>query len=271
MTIKSPLSQPSFNAVGAGQTATIDLAPDGTYHMLLVHYTEGAVDAIDATMRAAITAIRLKVNGKVQRTFSAAELLDINALKGQVFTAGYLQIFFAEPWRRAAQGEDALAWGMGDVDTFQMEIDIAAGRVNPALSLTAVKTRDAAPMGPIVKWRRFSVPVGAIGITTLTTLPRFDNYYAIHAFSSVIDDVEVKSDQDEVFKATLAEVALLEATYGRSQQTGLFSLDFDYTNRAFDVIEMQKNGVRINDFRVDFNMSAATAFTVVTETLGLRD
>ena len=125
----------SFNAVGAGQTATLNLPPDGIYHKLMLHYAEGGTAADAATVTAAIDEARLIVNGKVQRRFTGEDLLAINAYHGKAYTDGYLPIFFSEPWRRTVQGEDALAWGMGDVETFQLEVDIAAGRVGRKQSI----------------------------------------------------------------------------------------------------------------------------------------
>jgi len=270
---KKIVSLPSFNAVAAGQTATIELPANGTYHQLLLTYTTDTVgNENQVNMEAELTEFRLKVNGKVQRVFSAAQIFAINAFKGFPFATGLVPIFFAEPWRRAVQGEDVLAWGMGDVDTFQLEVVIDAGAINPTLKAIAVKTNDSPPMGPIVKMRRFTIGVSAIGIRNVTQLPKFDSYYALHAFSAVIDDVEVKIDQEEVFKATLAQVAEVEGWYGRTQQAGLFTVDFDYTNRAADALSMVKaGGGRVSDFRVDYNMNTATTFTLLTETLGLRD
>jgi len=272
--MKHPLTMPSFNAVAAGQTATVDLPTDGTYHGLIIHFVNNAIDAVQATMETLLTQFRLKVNGKVQRVFSAQQVFDINADHGQTVTAGYIEIFFAEPWRRTTQGEDALAWGMGDVDTFQLEIDIGAAAVNPVLSLKAVKTPENRPMGPITKWKRFSMSPGVAGIFNVMTLPKNDPYYALHFWHANITEAEVKVDQSEKWNLTIAEAAILAAQYGRVAQAGVLSIDFDVTNRVSDMLLMTKpeaGNARINDFRIDLTMSAADNITLITETVGLRD
>lgn len=272
--MKTPITMPSFNAVAAGQTATLDLPATGTYHSLIIHFVNNAVDAVQATMEALLTGIRIKVNGKVQRVFSAQQLFDINADHGMTVTAGYLEIFFAEPWRRTTQGEDALGWGMGDVDTFQMEIDIGAAAVNPVLSVKAVKTQENRPMGPITKWKRFSMSPGAAGTFNVMTLPKNDPYYALHFWHANITAAEVKVDETEKWNLTVAEAAIFAAQYGRVAQAGVLSIDFDVTNRVSDMLLMTRpdgSGARINDFRIDLSMSAADNITLVTETVGLRD
>lgn len=271
--MKDIITLPSFQAVAAGQTATVDLPTNGTYHSLLVKYsTATAGGATQANMEAELTEIRIKVNGKVQRRFTAEELFDINVYHGQTIETGKLQIYFSEPWLRTVQGEDALAWGMADVSTFQVEVDIDAGATSPALGISAVWTKDARNMGPIVKWRKFVVPVAATGIVNVSTLPKSDSYYAIHSKSANIADVEVKVDQETRFEGTLSDVQAVQKNYGKVPVTGWFHTDFRYTNRASDALAMvSKEGKPVSNFQIDFNMSSATSFGVVTEVLGLRD
>lgn len=265
---------PSFAAVAAGQTATLDIPARGTYYSLMLSYTTSTSGgATQANMETEITEIRLKINGKIQRRFSAEELFDINTYKGQTITAGKLQIYFAEPWRQTVQGEEALAWPMGDVDTFQIEVDIANNSSQTcSLSASAQWNKNEAPMGPIVKWRKFTVPVSATGITNVTTFPKADAYMAIHGHSANISDVEVTVDGEEVFDATLAEAQELQKNYGNSPVSGWFHIDYAYTNRVSDALPMRAtDGKAVAEYRVDFNMSSAASFTAITETLGLRD
>lgn len=271
---RRPVSTNSFNAVGAGQTATVDL-PVGprVYHQLrLLYGTSTAGGANQTNIEAEISQIRLKVNGKAQRTFSAAELFKINALHNRPFNTGQLPIFLGEPWRRTTQGSDALAWGMADVATFQVEVDVAAGATGPTLDARVVVEEAARPMGPIAKWKRLTQPITAIGITTNTTFPRVDDYYSIYAFSSNISDVEVKLDQQEVFKLTAAQLQYLLEDQDFTWVSGLFPVKFDFTRRVSDSLKMMKpNGQRASELRVDWNMSTAADFSYITETVGLRD
>lgn len=262
----------SFNAVGAGQTATLNLPPDGIYHKLMLHYAESGTAANSATVIAALDELRLIVNGKVQRRMTGEDLLAINAYHGKGYTAGQLPIFFSEPWRRTVQGEDALAWGMGDVETFQLEVDIASGRTGPTLAATSVKDIAVANMGPIVKWRKYTVPVSAVGTVNIDDFDRRDTQYAFHCKSTDIDHVRVELDREIIIDT---DVATLEDTgddQGFSWQSGWTHIDFNDTRRVGDGLPMiDAAGQRKRDFLVNFDMSAATTFSVVSETLGLRD
>ena len=273
--MKAPRSLPSFNSVAAGQTATLDVPVTGTYDTFMFTYsTSTAGGATQANMEAELLEWRFMVNDKVQRRFSTEELFDLNYHKGQGLpNAGEITIHLAEPWRRSAQGEDALAWGMGDVNSFQIQVDIASGATAPVLSGKCIRQKQTIPMGPIVKWRKYTVPVTTTGLVNVTTLNKNDQYVAIHAHSAVIDDVEVMIGEAEEWKATAAEAARLQASYGRVPVTGWFHVPFDVSNRVLDTLIVgkdPKNGQPLS-FQVDFNMNTATSFTMLTETLGLRD
>lgn len=266
---------PSFQGVLAGQTATIDLPALDIYHGLMISYvTDTAGGATQANMETEITEIRLKVNGKVQRRASAREIFDIYGYRNRAVVAGKIPIFFSEPWRRTPVGEDALAWGMGDVDTFQLEIDVAnnASQVC-SLSALAVKQPGTLSMGAIVKWKKFTVPVSATGIVNVTTLPKQDAYYAMHALSANIADVLVKTDQRDRYDYTLAEATTLQGWNGWTPNADWFHLDFTETGRGNDALTMvsEDGQRRVADLQVDFNMSSAANFTLLTETVGYRD
>lgn len=264
----------SFNGVAAGQTATLDL-PVGpvVYHgVRLLYGTSTGGGANQTNMEAEISQVRLKINGKAQRTFTSEELFDINALHNIAFQTGLLPIYFSEPWRRSSQGEDSLAWGTADIDTFQVEVDIAAGATSPTLEARVMIDRLRRPMGPIVKWKRFTQPVSATGIVSNTTLPKSDDYYSIYCWSANISDVEIKKDQEEVFKLTAGQIDDLLSNHDFTPVSGLVPIKFDFTKRVADSLKMRHpTGERVGELRVDFNMSSAASFTFLTETLGLRD
>lgn len=274
------VSTNSFNAVGAGQVATLDLpVGDLIYHELrLLYNTSTAGGAVQATVETEIERIRLKVNGKTQLELTAEQLIDYNAVHGQAFNtlgasgAAQLPIFLSQPWRRSAQGEDALAWATGDVATFQLEVQIAASATSPTLSAKVVVEDGRRPMGPIVKLRPFTVPVSATGIVTITTFPKVDDYYGLWCWSTNIDDAEVKVDQREVYKLTAQELQYILEDHGFTWVSAVHPLKFDFTKRVADSLRMRRaDGSQIAELRFDFNMAAATSFTAIAETIGLRD
>ncbi|WP_299394630.1 major capsid protein P2 [Pelagibius sp.] len=267
----------SFNAVAPGQKATLELAVgDLVYYDLLIQYgTSTAGGPTRANMEAEITQVAIKINGKVQRVFSAAQLFAIQEVNGIQVADGFLPIFFAEPWRRSVAGEEVLAWGMSDVDTFTVEIDIAPGATNPTLEARATINRVARPLGPIVKWRRFSVDASAVGIRNLTTLPKLDAYFRMHAFTANIGNVEVTVDQREHWNLADAQARTIYANNGLTVPASITSVIFDYTQQVSNALPMVSGegaaAKAVSEFRVDFDITVAGAFTLLTETLGVRD
>jgi hypothetical protein len=263
----------NFNGVGAGQTATLTLPAQGIYRKLVLIYTESGTPVTEANMKAAITEIRLKVNGKIQQRYSATQLIALNALYGKGYTAGRLPIFFAQPHRRQALGEDIFRWGMKDVQSFQVEVEIASGRTAPALTALSYWQQGDEPMGTILKIRRFNLPVSAAGENTWNP-PILDAYAAIHAVSSNISSVRVLVDNAERRNADVTDLHDLLDDQNLTAQSGWTHIVFDASRRFEDVLPMSKPGEGnkpVQAFRVDFDMSAATGFDILTETVGARD
>lgn len=273
----------AFNAVSAGQTATLDLSVGNlAYHMFQLEYGTGAAGgATQAQMESDITEIRIRVNGKVQRRMSAKQLLAINKWNGLAVDAGagagqngFLPIWLSEPWRRSAQGEDALAWGTSDIQSLQLEVDLAAAANAPKFpDPSAEIERVARGLGGIIKYRKFRVPVSGIGQVQFFP-PRSDAYARIHAFETAagdIADVKVTIAGEDVFDATDDKIEAIYKSYGLVPQAGVFHIAFDRTQRVFDFESLVRNGATVGDFRLDFNMAVANSFDLITEVFGPRD
>lgn len=273
--MKDLITLPSFNGVAAGSTATLTLPKKGTYHGLSLTYTESGSAAIsEANVEGGIDEIRLKINGTVQRTFSPGQLFDINRYLGQAFANSTLPIFFAEPWARTSQGEDAKAWGMDDVDTFQIEVDVASAATTPGLTAKALWSNDKRPLGAIEKWKRFTFSPAAAGSANLSTLPKTDAYSAVHLFHSYVTSAKATVDSTERWAdLTIAEATAWAAQWGRAAQSGMYTIDFGVSNRVSDILPVIDPATKqqIADLRFDITVSQADNITVLTRTVGLRD
>ena len=123
----------SISNAAASKTALIDLPCGPRYHSVHLDYTSTTATTA-ATLAAEISEIRVKVNGRVQRTFSGAQLdLCINGANGTAYNCQLigtkecsLAIFFAEPWRKSPVDQDALAWPSAHWQSFQIEVDLGA-------------------------------------------------------------------------------------------------------------------------------------------------
>jgi hypothetical protein len=292
--MRSFIVMPGFNGVASGQTASISMPVGGiTYHKLqLSYFCTNAGNGNQANAEAHLTEMRLKLNGKIQRRFSARDLDSINALFNRSFqangTSAVMEMYFSKPWARTPRNEDVLAWGMNDVASFQLEVDIAAAATGPTLAAKAEVEYVARNTGVIEKWRKFNQPVGATGHNINNTLPKIVNeaYAEIHAFpvtATDITDVTVTVDNIIRFQALNGDNNVLLHGEGWTPQTsggaggGLFSVLFNRTGRTSDALAIsytqggKNTGQVVQDLKVDFNMNAATSFNFITVVLGARD
>lgn len=146
MSNKFVIPLPPVVGAAASATATLDLPVGPRYHVIWLKLATAA--GITPTLAAALGDIKLKVNGRVQRIFSATQLNALQTLFGPAFSAtyavdgaptaqlGYVQadgkpstwaapltpvttsdgyvfrlpIFLCEPWRKQYSAEDLYAW-----------------------------------------------------------------------------------------------------------------------------------------------------------------
>lgn len=266
---------PSFNAVGAGQTATLNIPTGPRYHKINIYYKD---TASQNDIESDIEEIQIKVNGRVQRTFKPSQLFKMLSMNGVSFRAGLIPIYFSEPWRRNVSGEDILAWGTaGGVSTFQIDVKLAAGASAPKLHAISVTDNVLANLRDIIKYRTQVVPVTQTGLVNVHNLSRRTDeiYQRIHCFEETAGDIssiEVKLDNSILREVTAKENKDVLSDRGIVLPSGVFSLFFDGTQRLEDGLPMVYNdsvGQRnVQDFQLNFQLANANTFTILQEVRG---
>jgi len=185
MPYKRRISVKDISSVAASKTVVINIPTGPRCHGLILQhgYAAGTNTAVAAA--ANITDIRIKVNGRIQRTHSGTQLRDMNNLMGtQTSALQYdftgvpntapgvtIPIFFAEPWRRDVKDSDALAWWTNQFESFQIEVDLGAASTPTLVCWAIVDDPIAFPkeLQPISKVYRLNVNAAgtAYDITTL--------------------------------------------------------------------------------------------------------
>ncbi len=266
-----------FNGVAPSGTATIDLPTIGVYEQVtLIYGTATAGGPTQANMEAEIKEIRVKLNGKVQRRISAKQLFLLNAsYVNTPIMDGRLPIYLAEPHRRTAQGELALAWGMLNVNSFQIEVDIDAGANSPTLALKSI-TRDAEmAITGIKKYRQFTMSATAVGLFIWNNMPNHEPYSAIHFDTTDINNL--KSYRDNKLDKDVNRDDLVQRMHDNrlNPQAGQTQVIYDASRQVTDYLPMQVGGVnggrKVKSLRIEFDMAAATTFNALTETVGPPD
>jgi len=168
--VKRRIQLRNVQNVAASKTALIELPVGPRYHQVILQHGYSAGTNTIAAAATNISEIRVKANGRVQRTVSGTQLRALNILNG----AGYdaftgevpntapgvaFPIFFAEPWRQDIVDMDRLAWQTKYWTSFQIEVDLSSAST-PLLAAYAVVDDyfdEKNPNAAIVKWIRHSV------------------------------------------------------------------------------------------------------------------
>ena len=284
-------------AAGAfsAHTVTVDLPVGPRYHAIwLDQLSPGAAKV----MTDLFGDLRLKVNGKTQRTASADELNKLNLLNGFTFAAKgvataatefHLPIWLAEPWRKNQNSQDGSAWATGDVASFQLEWDIkayaaaAAGLVAPTFkaeidnSLVSIGNNVVdQPLGFITKWLQYQLPVTALSTYhDFTGFPKREFMQSIHLIDLNVDEFEVKVDNAIIRQDTkvgnearllgremLAIPSATATPYGVAADMptrGMVDVVFDHDDRLDSALPMQFNGRSVRDFNFRYKTGAGGA------------
>ncbi len=180
----------------------------GRCHEIHLQYGHAAGTNTIAAALAFIDEVRVIVNGTVLRTFSGLQLRDQNVANGSTYdcsglpntTVGVnLPIFFAEPWRKDARDQDALAWSTKGMNSFKVEVSMTAN-AGGAPTLAAFAVVDDvivdAPASDILycKWIRQSFNGGSPNVD-ITTIDRRGYLQQVTLYpTAALTDVVVKKD-----------------------------------------------------------------------------
>lgn len=269
--MKTTRPMPSFQGVAAGQTATLTLPIGLTYHALLITYS--------GVTLAQMTEIRVKGNGRQIFSQSASDLDTSNKFIGAAAASGILRLDFdrLNLLTRAGQELTAIctgapmqpdptkpAYNPTPLSTFQLEIDIDGAAAAPALSCKAVQSAPA-PLGAIIKRRRFNYSATGAGDFEISDLPKGDLIDKIWIKASAANVTKVTMERDNFlsFERTPAENNLIQADGVRVPQSLWFVID--PTERGFGGESIVS---AINDFRLKITASAATNYTIYVDYLG---
>lgn len=280
MAVKRVTKLPTISGIVQGGTATLDVPIGPRYHLIWIRAKAAA-----KTLVQIVSEMRIKLNGKVQRVHTATELDALNTMQGvgSIYAsqnsggAGndyFIAIFLAEPWRKQAAVAEGMAWGTGDLGTFQIEIDLNAS-AGATITLEAyaevdnsivkdAQGKDAqAPIGLISKWFRTQIPI--TGTTqNIQTFPRRDNYQQISFFDANISNVQIKVDNFVIRDVTKAQNDATLVARGIVPVAGRFDMVFDHDDILDSALPMIVNARQVQDFQVNLTLSDGTARNIAT-------
>jgi hypothetical protein len=282
---KNRIALKGISGVAKSKTALVELPVGPRYHYVVLQHSYTSGTNTIAAAATNVAEIRVKVNGRVQRVMSGTQLRDMNLLNGTTYDCDGVPntapgvsfpIFFAEPWRKDARDQDALAWSSRGWQSFQIEVDF--GAADDATLVAHAVTDNFAPEKPagICKWTRHSVGVTGTSFDW-TTLDRRDWLQQLslsHASSTAgtYTKVTVKKDGEILHELTKSANSALLLQHGMTPAASGRSTLYDI---VFDHDDLLGSAVNLDGSR-DLVISAETTsmagqVTVIAQRLGLPD
>jgi hypothetical protein len=284
---------PTPNAVATGQTSTFNLDLGKRYHALWLELGDSATVAgttVAVVLANLVDQIRVKVNGKVQRTMTGVELHAIYGAMGAAFcgkfngiaslgsgltTGGriYLPIWFSEPWRNNNSEVPLTAWNAQAIDSLQLEVDLHTGLSGPICGGFYEYDAPVGGLGAIVKWIRQTF--GASGtVQDFNTISKQDFLQSIHLFSTsdgkYVNKVKFTANGNIIrdLLNTLENQTLLA---GRNlipdtSATPRFDLIFDYDDPVNSALNA--NGLNEMTLHVEYSASASGSMVAIIQRTG---
>lgn len=293
-----------------GETATLDLPIGPRYHKIMLTAVVKGPTGAPPKLSDILGLIKIQVNGKTQREFTADELDALNTRNGAEFgvevtnltTPGdplgnadkaqfRIPILFAEPFRKSYAAGEMMAWPTrwpngATLGTFQISVKVPDTSGTSLHSISAVATIDNVlgtldangnPIFNISKWTRQTVIYTAAGELFLVNLPKRDLYQQMNFFTQsgdAISHIKIVRDGEDILDVDtdVNNRDLIE--YGlnaAAESADRLDVVFDRDDLPDSALPM--NGVR--EFQVIPTLAAAAAsnkaITLITQLYGPRD
>jgi hypothetical protein len=264
----SLLKAPTFNNVATASVAVCDLPRDRRYHTIFLKATAtGSTDAASV-----VGEINLTINGRSQRRLTVPQLRALNAFNGATYNgsdANTLVIHLREPWLTDPRDQHALAWGMGGVTSFRVEVTLKASLTNPVLvgSYMADEGRDEKGnllgIGIIKKTKTDFQGVTNTGDMLVRNLSFEGVVKRLHLESSVITAIDFRAGGRSVFEVDTANLGAFYASNALNAVSGYTTINFDQLNHL--VLGVVAGALANSEIKI--TNSAATSFNILHEYL----
>jgi hypothetical protein len=286
--VKSRIQLRNVQGVGASKTALIEVPIGKRYHYIMLQHGYSAGTNTIAGAMTNISEIRVKVNGRVQRTISGTQLRDMNILNGVHATSNFdstgvpntapgvsVPIYFAEPWLNDEASQDALAWATSNWSSFQIEVDLGAASTPTLVAWAVVDDLVVQGTPSIVKWIRQSY--GASGTQfDISTIDRRDwlrqiSIYPDSGASNQPTPVTLRKDGVILHELSFsANVALLTNYEMQPSATGrtanIYDLVLDHDGLLGSAVNM--DGTRDITLTIQAASAQSGTTTIIVQRLG---
>lgn len=285
------IKAPALNNVALGKTATLEWPLDGRR----VRRINFNIDATDAGgdlygFINIVDEVRVKIGGRIVQVFTSAQLLAMVELNGAGFLidtsldgtgvindAYQFTLPFAQDWRRTQTEADVLAWPTGGLLQRGVSVvvelvlktssTITLHGISATMEVDYPRDQNGNPvqMSSIWKTNRETINATAAGKFTWQHIPRIDQLYRLHFFSSRITEIEVFCENVPMYSLKKDENVEALKRRGFNPQANVFHVIFDRSQTLADFIPLEQVG----QLRFDITHgSSGQPYEVVYELIG---
>tara|TARA_R110000868_G_scaffold4437_2_gene27945 strand:- start:418 stop:1281 length:864 start_codon:yes stop_codon:yes gene_type:complete len=284
MAEKRRIKARAVSNVAASKTALIDLPVGPRYHEVTLEHGYSAGTNTVAAAASNITEIRVLVNGRIQRVFSGTQLRDLNILNGTTYDCQGVPntspgvsfpIYFAEPWRKDARDQDALAWVTKGFKSFQIEVDISSASTPTLVASCAVDDFQPSVEPSYVTMRRQGVAASGtsfdINSIDKKGLLQQVSLYPDSGGSQAATIVTVRKDGDIIHELTKSSNFALLTNNGMAptasgRTASIYDLVFDHDDLLNSSVMLQ--GVKEFTLTVEAASAMSGTLTFIVQRYG---
>jgi len=240
--------QANLPGIAAGAPCGLPLPPIGVHHGLYLMCRKAAgVPMTRAEIIADVGTITLRLRGEPKIEATATVLLDLFKYwfdsQGAHTVAGLIPIPFWRPNLQSAAEKALISWGMDDVKSYTIEVDIVAVATLVTIEIWCEIENRIAPLGRHLCIGYHPQTFAATGVQDIITLPHGDadaGILAMHIGESTgdINALTVKANGIDIIDEVSMEMnnhALKKA--GRTGQTDYYHADFSVINDRTGYLE----------------------------------
>jgi hypothetical protein len=291
--VKRRIQLRNVQNVDFSKTALIELPVGPRYHQIVLQVGYASGTNTIAGAAAQLGEIRVKANGRVQRTMSVAQLNALNNANGAAYVpftgevpntapGVCFPIFFAEPWRQDAADMDRLAWQTRNWTSFQIEVDVPAAIASAtagSLTLLAWAIVDdfydeKNPVQPIVKWVRHAVAAAGL-VQDISTIDRRDWLQQVSIYdpstTGTVNKVTLRVDGNILHELTAAANRSVNFQNGMVPVATRYDLVLDHDGLLSSAVNL--NGAKDLTFTVEAVAGTAMtgSLTAIVQRIGSPD
>lgn len=270
---------PSFNAVAAGQTASLNIPLTGDYYGILTEITHGDSNTpmTKTNMKSLIETVKLKYNSPVTNSVTLIDLtgediINLHDYYNLPWQDGIFPLIFAKPYTADILAENNFALGVLGARSIVLEIKLKSTITNPVLRAYGIQyMRPPQSLGQFVKLETHHYSAAATAgireISDLAVVGKNIGLKALHITSSNMSNYEVRVNNEIIVEGSPAlndftHNILTLRSNGRVVQSDFTHIDFG-GNQYSDLL----NTTNFSDFRLKFDMTSADAFRIISETV----